>query len=42
MFIVEPLPFQQQTAKYLIKLEILTLALGFLILKFFTSNWYIK
>jgi hypothetical protein len=42
MYIVEPLPFQQQTAKYLIKFKFLTSALGFLILKFSPSNVYIK
>jgi len=42
MFIVEPLQFQQQTVKYLIKFEILVLTVGFSILKFLTSNGYIK
>jgi hypothetical protein len=40
--IVVPLPFWQQTVEYLFKFEILTLALGFLILIFLTCNDYIK
>jgi hypothetical protein len=36
------LPFRQQTAKLLIKFEILTFATGFFILKFKASNGYIK
>jgi len=42
MFIVESLQFQQQTAKYIIKFEILISTVGFLILKFSTSNGYIE
>jgi hypothetical protein len=42
MNIVVPLPFWQQIAKHLIKFEILTSTLGFLILKFSTSNGYSK
>jgi hypothetical protein len=40
--IVIPLPFQQQIAKYLIKFEILTSALGFLFLKFLIDHNYNK
>jgi hypothetical protein len=36
------LSFQQQIAKYLIKFEILTSTLGFLILKFSSSTEYTK
>jgi hypothetical protein len=39
---IVPLSFWQQIVEYLIKFEILTLALGFLILKFLTSNGYSK
>jgi len=39
---IVPLPFWQQIVEYLIKFEILTLALGFLILKISTSNGYSK
>jgi hypothetical protein len=39
---IVPLPFWQQIVEYLTKLEILTLALGFLILKFLISNGYSK
>jgi len=38
--IVVCLPFRQQTVEYLIKFEILTSALGFLILKFLIGNGY--
>jgi len=40
--IVVPLPFWQQTTEWLIKFEILILALGFLIFKFSIGNGYTK
>jgi hypothetical protein len=36
------LPFRQQIAKQLIKFEVLTSTLGFLILKILASNGYMK
>jgi len=39
---VVPSPFWQQTAKYLIKFEILTSTLGFLMLKFLIGAGYNK
>jgi hypothetical protein len=40
--IVIPLPFRQQTIEHLLKFEISTLALCFLILKFLVGNGYTK
>jgi hypothetical protein len=39
---IVPSPFWQQTTEQLIKFEILTSALGFLILKFSANNGYTK
>jgi hypothetical protein len=41
-YIVVPLPFRQQTTQYLVKFEILTLALGFENFKFWAGNSYKK
>lgn len=40
--IIVPIPFWQQTIENVIKFEILTSSLGFLILNFFASNGYSK
>jgi hypothetical protein len=42
MATIIPLPFQQQTVEYLIKFEIVSLAIGFLIQNFSIGNGYSK